>query len=130
MEKISGIIPRNSRNSSADVSRSQPARPGAPSFGRPTGKSTPRTFSEVTEMSEIEKNIPNLEGESRSRTVNDKVSFSPNLKELQQVKEESFQIREDNQDGSKIKNPYNKKGEVEKNAIVDGIAKKFNSIEA
>lgn len=130
MEKISGIIPRNSRNSSADVSRSQPARPGAPSFGRPAGKSTPRSFSELTETSEIEKNIPGLEGESRSRTVNDKVNFSPNLKELQKVKEEAYEITEDNQDAPKIKSPYNKKGEVEKNAIVDGIAKKFNSIEA
>jgi hypothetical protein len=130
MEKISGIIPRNSRNSSADVSRSQPARPGAPSFGRPAGKSTPRTFSELTETSEIEKNIPDLEGESRSKTVNDKVNFSPNIKELQKFKEEAIENKEDNQDGSKMKSPYNKKGEVEKNAIVDGIARKFNSIEA
>lgn len=130
MEKISGIIPRNSRNSSADVSRSQPARPGAPSFGRPASKSTPRTFSELTETSGIEKNIPDLDGESLSRTVNDKVNFSPNLKELQKVKEEAIENKEDNQEGPKIKSPYNKKGEVEKNAIVDGIARKFNSIEA
>ncbi len=35
MEKISRILPPSARTSSYDVSRAQPARPGAPSLGRP-----------------------------------------------------------------------------------------------
>ncbi len=37
MEKISGILPSNSRLSSVDTESSQPSRPGAPSTGRPVG---------------------------------------------------------------------------------------------
>lgn len=40
MEKISRIIPSNARTRSVDVSNSQPVRPGAPSWGRPTGRVT------------------------------------------------------------------------------------------
>ena len=40
MEKISGIIPSNARTRSVDVSNSQPVRPGAPTWGRPTGRVT------------------------------------------------------------------------------------------
>lgn len=40
MRKISGIIPPNARTQSAEISRSQPARPGAPDFGRPMGKNS------------------------------------------------------------------------------------------
>lgn len=40
MEKISGIIPASARTKVADVSVSQPARPGAPLLGRPMGKNS------------------------------------------------------------------------------------------
>ena len=40
MEKISGIIPASARTQVADVSVSQPARPGAPALGRPMGKNS------------------------------------------------------------------------------------------
>lgn len=40
MEKISGIIPASARTRSADVTVSQPARPGAPALGRPMGKNS------------------------------------------------------------------------------------------
>lgn len=40
MDKISGIIPSNARTRSVDVSSSQPVRPGAPTYGRPTGRVT------------------------------------------------------------------------------------------
>lgn len=40
MRKISGIIPPNARTQSAEISRSQPARPGAPSHGRPMGRNS------------------------------------------------------------------------------------------
>lgn len=40
MEKISGILPASARTKVADISASQPARPGAPAFGRPMGKNS------------------------------------------------------------------------------------------
>lgn len=40
MEKISRIVPANARTKAVDVSRSQPVRPGAPTWGRPEGKVT------------------------------------------------------------------------------------------
>jgi|GEM_PF-1137331 hypothetical protein len=40
MEKISGIIPASPRTRVVDTSNAQPARPGAPSFGRPMGKNS------------------------------------------------------------------------------------------
>lgn len=40
MEKISGILPASARTSVTDTSLAQPARPGAPAFGRPMGKNS------------------------------------------------------------------------------------------
>lgn len=40
MEKISGILPPSARTRSADIADAQPARPGAPSLGRPMGKNS------------------------------------------------------------------------------------------
>ncbi len=37
MEKLSSILPSNARIRSVDTKDSKPARPGAPSFGRPAG---------------------------------------------------------------------------------------------
>lgn len=53
MDKISGIVPAGRRFRNVDVSRSQPVRPGAPSFGRPIGRASQAdSFSaDVTAMS-------------------------------------------------------------------------------
>lgn len=40
MQKISGILPASARTSVADISVAQPARPGAPTLGRPEGKNS------------------------------------------------------------------------------------------
>lgn len=40
MEKISRILPSSARVVAADVADAQPARPGAPAFGRPMGKNS------------------------------------------------------------------------------------------
>ncbi len=37
MEKLSGILPSSPRVKSVDLKNAQPARPGAPLFGRPNG---------------------------------------------------------------------------------------------
>lgn len=101
MEKISGIIPRNSRNSSVDLSKSQPVRPGAPSFGRPIGKVTPRTFTENTVAKQVQSGInpanPFMVDNKKlsemtkidfqeAEATQDKVTISPEVKELQKLK--------------------------------------------
>jgi hypothetical protein len=40
MDKISGIIPASPRLKSVETAAAQPARPGAPEFGRPQGKNS------------------------------------------------------------------------------------------
>ena len=40
MEKISGILPPSARTKAVDIAAAQPARPGAPAFGRPMGKNS------------------------------------------------------------------------------------------
>jgi hypothetical protein len=40
MEKISRIVPGNSRVAAVDMKNAAPVRPGTPSFGRPLGEST------------------------------------------------------------------------------------------
>lgn len=40
MEKISGILPASARTKVAEVASAQPARPGAPAFGRPMGRNS------------------------------------------------------------------------------------------
>ena len=40
MEKISRIVPGNSRVASTDMKNAAPVRPGMPTFGRPVGEST------------------------------------------------------------------------------------------
>lgn len=40
MEKISGILPQSPRMKLMEVASAQPARPGAPDFGRPMGKNS------------------------------------------------------------------------------------------
>ena len=66
MEKISGIIPASPRTKAVDTSNSQPARPGAPAFGRPMGKNSLGdriTLSKVAEeMRAAEALTPSTEG--------------------------------------------------------------------
>lgn len=174
MEKISGIIPRNARTSSADTSKSQPVRPGAPSFGRPIGKVTPRSFSSAPEevLPAQEENVParladnffidnkqvrqSAVGKSdniltQEDAVEDKVTFSPNVKELKKLQDESNDFeteiltRVDNSQKSATQqatqqqaqqqvqqksNQYNKKGESVKTKIANDVSKNFASIEA
>lgn len=170
MEKISGIIPRNSRNSSADVSKSQPVRPGAPSFGRPIGKVTPRSFSSSAEesMPSVEDNVPARLADNffidnkqvrqsvaansgevlkQEDVVEDKITFSPNVKELKKLQEESNDFETEiltrvdstqkqavqqatQQQAQQKTSQYNKKGESVKTKIANDVSKSFSSIEA
>lgn len=169
MEKISGIIPRNARNSSADVSKSQPVRPGAPSFGRPIGKVTQRSAlqPEDSSASQID-NVPaklaesffidnkqarQVDSVSKDNTliqedvVEDKITFSPNFKELKKLQDESNDFeteiltRVDNSQKPGVQQTsqqqvqqktaqYNKKGESVKTKIANDVSNSFASIEA
>ena len=66
MEKISGIIPASPRTRVVDTSTAQPARPGAPAFGRPMGKNSLGdriTLSKMAEeMRAAEALTPSTEG--------------------------------------------------------------------
>lgn len=81
MRKISGIIPPNARTQSAEIARSQPARPGAPSMGRPMGKNSLgdriTLSNELEEMRanrelperELSGSYPNMQEARRAKTV-------------------------------------------------------------
>jgi hypothetical protein len=58
MEKISGIIKPNARTRAVDVSRSQPVRPGAPTWGRPEGKVTKPMIEDKISFSSIAADRP------------------------------------------------------------------------
>lgn len=61
MEKISGILPTSSRIQAIDTSKSQPARPGAPTLGRSEGKNSlgaaKAVFSKEAEMAALKAEI-------------------------------------------------------------------------
>ena len=83
MEKISGIIPRNARNSTADLSKSQPVRPGAPSFGRAIGKvSTKSALDNLQGLSQKEQKVSG----SSLPGVEDKLSLSEDFQEISDAK--------------------------------------------
>lgn len=52
MEKISGILPSNSRLKSVDLKNSQPSRPGAPNFGQRMGSTSADRLSLSEEATE------------------------------------------------------------------------------
>ncbi|KYG66128.1 hypothetical protein AZI86_03440 [Bdellovibrio bacteriovorus] len=78
MEKISGIIPASARTQIADVSVSQPARPGAPALGRPMGKNSLGdrvAFSK--QLEEFKKAATALEGPAEIATPDAPVYKNP-----------------------------------------------------
>lgn len=98
MEKISGIIPKSQRMAAVDLSRSQPVRPGAPSYGRAVGRVTSygnnnqlqgtANDNSVNSKSEVQaiasKILPDVIEPKQEKT--DSVTFSPQAKEkLSQV---------------------------------------------
>ena len=74
MEKISGIIAANARTRSVDVSKSQPVRPGAPTYGRPEGKVTKANIEDKISLSAIANERP-LETGNYKNTESAKVKI-------------------------------------------------------
>ncbi len=74
MEKISGIIAANARTRSVDVSKSQPVRPGAPTYGRPEGKVTKAILEDKISLSAIANDRP-LETGNYKNTESAKVKI-------------------------------------------------------
>lgn len=82
MEKISSIIPNNSRVKSVDVQDSHPVRPGTPSFGRPVG-----TTAQGREQ------MRNHLAEQKQQEL-DKVTISDAAAAMSKVGNESAQVSE------------------------------------
>ncbi|MFZ4404386.1 MAG: hypothetical protein ACOYOK_09825 [Pseudobdellovibrionaceae bacterium] len=60
MDKLSLILPNNPRVKNVDTSRSQPVRPGAPTFGRPEGITSSQRvkWSDIAEQTMGEDAVP------------------------------------------------------------------------
>lgn len=79
MEKISRIIPSSPRTRATIEVAGQPARPGAPSLGRPMGRTTPRNFfDENATESSVSKRADDMVSTQLPSTagVEDRVQFS------------------------------------------------------
>ena len=113
MEKLSSILPKSPRTQSADHSKSQPARPGAPLFGRPMGKVTSRTVFESTEAEALTRPTPDISFAEKFsvKTPEDKVSLG-----------------DDNVLDAKLAG-YTRKGELQKVKIAEDVSRKFANLE-
>ena len=114
MQKISGIIPANHRTRAVDVSGSQPVRPGAPAWGRPTGRVTRNPMPDLAEKvsqsaldaigkpnSEnfIQQTTYNSRGQMAKAQVVEELSkkfFEPNIKELAREGDETLSEQVEN----------------------------------
>lgn len=109
MEKISGIIPANHRTKAVDVSGSQPVRPGAPAWGRPTGRVTKTSMADPLEKVSFsnldvavgKENLENLSPKStynsrgqlaKSQVIEElsKKFFEPNIKTATRDSDETY----------------------------------------
>ncbi len=68
MEKISQIVPSNARTKAIDVSKSQPVRPGAPTWGRPEGRVTKAMVEDKVSLSSVAAERP-LEAPTYDRNL-------------------------------------------------------------
>lgn len=114
MEKISRIIPSSPRTRAVEVS-GQPARPGAPAWGRPVGRTTPRNFfDQASESSVANRAAAAVELDPASSQVDDRVSFSSTPTSGESASETS--------DNSAL---YNAKGARPKAQLVEELSKRF-----
>lgn len=112
MEKISRILPPSRRVVATDVESSQPVRPGAPDFGRPTKK--PMDVQDRISLSSLAANRPtetptysNLKESARAKAVEELAEkfFNPKTiaKEGEGVQsEETLRRMEENKAFSKV----------------------------
>lgn len=113
MEKLSSILPKSARTQSADHSKSQPARPGAPLLGRPMGKVTNKTVFESTEAETLTR--PQLD-----------VSFADKFSMT--IPEDKVTLSDDSGPEAKLAG-YTRKGELQKVKIAEEVSRKFAKID-
>ena len=101
MDKISGIVPPNGRTRSVDVSRSQPVRPGAPTWGRPEGKVTKApmdtvSFSSLAAERPLEgyRNLKEAKQVQIAKELSEKF-FNSRLKAPQEIRESDMPLSEE-----------------------------------
>lgn len=85
MEKLSGILPSSPRIKAIDTTKSQPARPGAPAFGRMEGKNSlgaaKAAFSEEARLAALESSLQGQESSSTRATLPDAKLYRPSIEE-------------------------------------------------
>jgi hypothetical protein len=114
MEKISSILPKSPRTQNTDHSKAQPARPGAPLFGRPAGRVTQKViFEEAMPVDTAKALAPDISfAEKFSMTApEDKISLS-----------------DDSAPEAKVSG-YNRKGEMQNVKIAETISRKFANLD-
>ncbi len=138
MEKISRIIPSSPRTR-AVPQEGQAVRPGAPAFGRPMGKVTPRNFFESKEALATKEAVAikdaALAAESQpavslapeeSLVVKDKVTLSSPKTNESQDETPAAVIKTEASSPAKTDTAlYNARGEKTKAQIVDDLSRKF-----
>ncbi len=149
MEKISRIIPASSRTQSAEISDSQPARPGAPAMGRVMGRVTQRSFSQEypqgvpkDTISIGESRVPDFAGYKNLKDVRtatqgldreiEKNNFADNgidddtrATTVKTSSTESAAATAKSADKSEVKASKGQEKEADNVKVVDGLAKKF-----
>lgn len=144
MEKISRIIPSSPRTR-AVPQEGQAVRPGAPAFGRPMGKVTPRNFFETKEALAAKEVLAAKEAlaikdtalasepqavvslaPEESLEVKDKVTLSsPKINESQDENPAAIVKTEGSSPAKTDTALYNARGEKTKAQIVDDLSRKF-----
>lgn len=95
MEKISRILPQSRRmQANIDTSNSQPVRPGAPTFGRPMGRSRTAEVNKAAELADLDARLGlQLPAEDlssiKSDDIEDKIELSEKLADVDVEKEKS-----------------------------------------
>ncbi len=85
MEKLSGILPSSPRIKAIDTTKSQPARPGAPAFGRMEGKNSlgaaKAAFSEEARLAALQNSSQSGETLPERATLPDAKLYRPSVEE-------------------------------------------------
>lgn len=114
MEKLSSILPKSPRTQKADHSNAQPARPGAPLFGRPMGRVSQKVVFDDMDAQALAKTEPPL-------SFADKFSLAE--------ASDKVNIGEVSTSDAKLSN-YTRKGELQKVRIAQDINHKFAKLDS
>lgn len=117
MEKISSILPKSPRTQNVDNSKAQPARPGAPLFGRPAGR--------VTQKVVFEDAIPEF---SAKPTLDLSFAEKFSVDSTNATPKDRVSLSENSLDDAAPAN-YTRKGDLQKVKIAEDVARKFAKLD-